>query len=211
MPLILDHVCQVYNADTEMPVRALNDVNLMIPEGQFIGIIGHTGSGKSTLVQHMNGLILPTSGSIYYNGKDITDKEFNRKELRRHVGLVFQYPEHQLFEETVFKDVCFGPKNLGLSEKDTELRSFAALKSDGTVVTSGFDISGGNPNYEDLGVSKASEKLVNVKKIVATQGAFAALTNDGKIFSWGSAQGGQLGLSEKYLTQKNLINFSISI
>jgi energy-coupling factor transport system ATP-binding protein len=147
MPLILDHVCQVYNADTEMPVRALNDVNLMIPEGQFIGIIGHTGSGKSTLVQHLNGLILPTSGSIYYNGKDITDKEFNRKELRRHVGLVFQYPEHQLFETDVFTDVCFGPKNMGMSKKEAELAAFDALRKvgfpDDLYYASVFELSGG--------------------------------------------------------------------
>lgn len=147
MPLILDHVCQVYNADTEMPVKALDDVNLIIPEGQFIGVIGHTGSGKSTLIQHLNGLILPSSGSVYYNGRDITDKDFDRKELRKHVGLVFQYPEHQLFEADVFSDVCFGPKNMGLPKKEVELRAFTALKQVGIedeyFYQSPFDLSGG--------------------------------------------------------------------
>ena len=147
MPLILDHVCQIYNADTETPVKALDDVNLVIPEGQFIGVIGHTGSGKSTLIQHMNGLILPTSGSVYFNGRDITDKDFDKKELRKHVGLVFQYPEHQLFETDVFADVCFGPKNMGMSKKETELAAFEALRKvsfpEDLYYASVFELSGG--------------------------------------------------------------------
>ena len=147
MPLILDHVSQIYNADTETPVRALDDVSLVLPEGQFIGIIGHTGSGKSTLVQHLNGLMLPTSGSVYYNGKDISDKDFNKKELRKHVGLVFQYPEHQLFETDVFADVCFGPKNMGLSKKEAELAAFDALRKvdfpTELYYASVFELSGG--------------------------------------------------------------------
>ncbi len=147
MPLILDHVCQIYNADTETPVKALDDVNLVIPEGQFIGVIGHTGSGKSTLIQHMNGLILPTSGSVYFNGRDITDKDFDKKELRKHVGLVFQYPEHQLFETDVFEDVCFGPKNMGMSKKETELAAFEALRKvsfpEDLYYASVFELSGG--------------------------------------------------------------------
>ncbi len=147
MPLILDHVCQIYNADTETPVKALDDVNLVIPEGQFIGIIGHTGSGKSTLIQHMNGLILPSSGSVFFNGQDITDKDFDRKELRKHVGLVFQYPEHQLFETDVFADVCFGPKNMGMTRKEAELAAFEALKKvsfpENLYYASVFELSGG--------------------------------------------------------------------
>ncbi|MBR7090190.1 MAG: energy-coupling factor transporter ATPase [Lachnospiraceae bacterium] len=147
MPLILDHVSQVYNADTETPVRALDDVSLVLPEGQFIGIIGHTGSGKSTLVQHLNGLMLPTSGNVYYNGRDIADKDFNKKELRKHVGLVFQYPEHQLFETDVFADVCFGPKNMGLSKKEAELAAFDALRKvdfpNELYYASVFELSGG--------------------------------------------------------------------
>ena len=111
MSIILDHVNYVYGADTPLAVHALNDVCLKIPDGQFIGIIGHTGSGKSTLMQHMNGLIRATDGHIYFNGEDIYDKDYDMKKLRSKVGLVFQYPEHQLFEIDVFSDVCFGPKN----------------------------------------------------------------------------------------------------
>jgi len=147
MSLILDHVNYSYGDDTEMAVHALKDVNLVIPDGQFIGLIGHTGSGKSTLVQHLNGLLKPTSGAIYYNGEDIHDQDFDKKKLRSKVGLVFQYPEHQLFEIDVFKDVCFGPKNLGLSQKETELRAYAALKQVGIAdeyfYQSPFDLSGG--------------------------------------------------------------------
>ena len=147
MSLILDHVSYIYGEDTSLPVAALQDVNLVIPDGQFIGLIGHTGSGKSTLVQHLNGLLLPTHGTVYFNGQDISDKEYNRKELRSKVGLVFQYPEHQLFEVTVFQDVCFGPKNLGLSAKEVELRAYNALKQAGVpdeqFYQSPFELSGG--------------------------------------------------------------------
>lgn len=147
MPLILDHISQIYNADTEHPVKALDDVSLVIPEGQFIGVIGHTGSGKSTLMQHLNGLMKPTSGTISYNGQDISDKDFNKKELRKHVGLVFQYPEHQLFETDVFADVCFGPKNMGMSKKETELAAFDALRKvafpENLYYASVFELSGG--------------------------------------------------------------------
>ncbi|MCM1388666.1 MAG: energy-coupling factor transporter ATPase [Bacillus sp. (in: Bacteria)] len=147
MPLILDHVNYVYGEDTELAVHALRDVNLVIPDGQFIGLIGHTGSGKSTLVQHLNGLIKPTGGAIYFNGEDIHDADYDKKKLRSKVGLVFQYPEHQLFEVDVFKDVCFGPKNLGLSQKEVELRAYAALKQVGLedefFYQSPFDLSGG--------------------------------------------------------------------
>ena len=147
MSIILDHVSHIYEAGTAMEFAALKDINLVIPDGQFIGLIGHTGSGKSTLVQHLNGLLAPTSGNIYYNGADIHDSDFNKKELRSKVGLVFQYPEHQLFEIDVFTDVCFGPKNLGLSKKETELRAYAALKQVGLedeyFYQSPFDLSGG--------------------------------------------------------------------
>lgn len=147
MSLILDHVNYVYGEDTALAVHALKDVNLVIPDGQFIGLIGHTGSGKSTLVQHLNGLMKPTGGAIYYNGEDIHDKDYDKKQLRSKVGLVFQYPEHQLFEIDVFKDVCFGPKNLGLSQKEAELRAYAALKQVGLedefFYQSPFDLSGG--------------------------------------------------------------------
>ena len=147
MSIILDHVSHIYEADTSMAFPALTDINLVIPDGQFIGLIGHTGSGKSTLVQHLNGLLKPTTGNIYYNGADINDADYNKKELRSKVGLVFQYPEHQLFEIDVFKDVCFGPKNLGLDRKEVELRAYAALKQVGIedeyFYQSPFDLSGG--------------------------------------------------------------------
>ncbi len=145
--MILDHVDYVYGGDTELAVHALKDVNLVIPDGQFIGLIGHTGSGKSTLVQHLNGLIKPTGGAIYFNGEDIHDADYDKKKLRSKVGLVFQYPEHQLFEIDVFSDVCFGPKNLGLPAKEVELRAYAALKQVGLedefFYQSPFDLSGG--------------------------------------------------------------------
>ena len=147
MSIILDHVNYIYDEDTAMAHAALTDVNIKIDAGEFIGLIGHTGSGKSTLIQHMNGLVKPTSGTVYFDGKDISDPEFDRKALRAKVGLVFQYPEHQLFETDCFKDVCFGPKNLGLSQKETELRAYEALKQvgfdDDYFYQSPFDLSGG--------------------------------------------------------------------
>ncbi len=147
MSIIVDHVNYIYEEDTAMAFPALTDINLVIPDGQFIGLIGHTGSGKSTLVQHLNGLLKPTSGAVYFNGADINEEDYNKKELRSKVGLVFQYPEHQLFEVDVFTDVCFGPKNLGLDKKETELRAYAALKQVGIAdeyfYQSPFDLSGG--------------------------------------------------------------------
>ena len=147
MAIILDHVSHVYEEGTSMEAAALKDVNLVIPDGQFIGLIGHTGSGKSTLVQHLNGLMKPTSGYVYYNGADIHEDGFDRKDLRSKVGLVFQYPEHQLFETDVFKDVCFGPKNMGLEAKEVQLRAYGALKQVGLAdeyfYQSPFDLSGG--------------------------------------------------------------------
>jgi ABC-type cobalt transport system, ATPase component len=147
MPIILDKVSHIYGEDTAMAVKALDKISLVIPDGQFIGLIGHTGSGKSTLVQHLNGLMRATSGNIYFNGQDIDDSDFDKKMLRSKVGLVFQYPEHQLFETDVFSDVCFGPKNLGLSKKEIELRAYEALKlvglEDEYFYQSPFDLSGG--------------------------------------------------------------------
>ena len=147
MSIILDHVNYVYAKGTAYEVNALKDINLKIEDGQFIGIIGHTGSGKSTLIQHLNGLIRATSGSIYVDGEDIDDSDYDRKGLRTRVGLVFQYPEHQLFETTIFEDVSFGPKNQGLSKAEVQLRAFEALKSVGLpeelYYQSPFDLSGG--------------------------------------------------------------------
>ncbi len=147
MPIILDKVNYIYSEGTSYEVRALNNINLKIEDGQFIGIIGHTGSGKSTLIQHLNGLMRATSGGIYFNGRDIYEEDFDLKELRTRIGLVFQYPEHQLFETTIFEDVCFGPKNQGLSKNEAGLRAFEALKSVGMPESlyyqSPFDLSGG--------------------------------------------------------------------
>lgn len=130
-----------------MPQKALDDISLTIPEGQFIGVIGHTGSGKSTLMQHLNGLVKATSGHIYFNGKDIDARDYDKKELRSKVGLVFQYPEHQLFEVDVFSDVCFGPKNLGLDKEEVERRAREALARVGLPEElydqSPFELSGG--------------------------------------------------------------------
>lgn len=147
MGIILNHVSYVYSEETSDEIRALNDVNIKINDGEFIGLIGHTGSGKSTLVQHLNGLLRATSGEIYYNGTDIYEKDYNMKEHRSKVGLVFQYPEHQLFEVDVFSDVCFGPKNLGLARGDVEERAKDALKQVGLKEKywdqSPFELSGG--------------------------------------------------------------------
>lgn len=147
MAIRLDHVSYVYGADTELSVAALKDVCLNMEDGEFIGLIGHTGSGKSTLVQHLNGLLAPTDGVVYYNGRNICGKGFDKKELRSRVGLVFQYPEHQLFETDVFSDVCFGPKNLGLSGEETKARAREALSLVGLDESydnqSPFDLSGG--------------------------------------------------------------------
>lgn len=147
MPMILDKINYTYSAGTAYEKHALKDVSLKLEDGQFIGIIGHTGSGKSTLIQHLNGLMRATSGAIYYNGEDIYDKDYDLRALRTKVGLVFQYPEHQLFESTIFKDVCFGPKNQGLSQKEAELRAFEALRGAGIPkelwYQSPFELSGG--------------------------------------------------------------------
>lgn len=147
MSLKLEHVSYLYDGDTKLPIKALDDISLEIPDGQFIGLIGHTGSGKSTLVQHLNGLLKASEGSIYYNGQNIYEKNYNMKELRSNVGLVFQYPEHQLFEIDVFTDVCFGPKNLGCSKEETEERARWALSLTGLdeslYTQSPFELSGG--------------------------------------------------------------------
>ncbi len=147
MSIMLNHVNYIYDEDTAMASAALIDVSLKIPDGQFIGLIGHTGSGKSTLIQHMNGLVKPSSGQVFFNNEDINEKDYDKKKLRAKVGLVFQYPEHQLFESDCFKDVCFGPKNLGLPQKEVELRAYEALKQvgfdDDYFSQSPFDLSGG--------------------------------------------------------------------
>lgn len=147
MSIILDKVYYCYSEGTAYQIQALKDINLEILDGQFIGIIGHTGSGKSTLTQLLNGLLKATSGNIYVDGKDIYDEDYNMRDLRNKVGLVFQYPDHQLFETTNFEDVCFGPKNQGLDRKEIELRAFEALRNVGfpeeLYYQPPFDLSGG--------------------------------------------------------------------
>ena len=144
MSIKIEHLNYIYGEGTAYEKQALTDINL---DGQFIGIIGHTGSGKSTLIQHLNGLIKATSGAVYYNGENIYREGYSVKELRSKVGLVFQYPEYQLFEVDVFTDVCFGPKNLGLPKDEVERRAYEALKQVGLkekhYKKSPFELSGG--------------------------------------------------------------------
>ena len=145
--LKLEHVSHVYSEGTPFELAAIDDVNLEIMRGEIIGIIGHTGSGKSTLIQHLNALMKPTSGTVYFNGRDINESKRSIKEARSKVGLVFQYPEYQLFEETVFKDIAFGPKNMGLTADEIDVRVRASAKFVGIgeelLERSPFDLSGG--------------------------------------------------------------------
>lgn len=145
--LKLEHIEYVYSSGTAYEKRALKDINLDIYEGEFVGVIGHTGSGKSTMIQHLNGLMKATSGALYYNGENIYDEKYNLRQLRNNVGLVFQYPEHQLFEIDVLTDVCFGPKNQGLTEEECKKGAIEALElvglSEKYYDTSPFDLSGG--------------------------------------------------------------------
>ena len=148
MPIQVEHLTHTYMTDSPFAATALEDVSLTIEDGELIGLLGHTGSGKTTLVQHLNGLLKPTSGKVVVDGLDITEKDVSLLEVRRRVGLVFQYPEYQLFEETVAKDVAFGPKNLGLSEQEVDERVRYALQEVGLVYEdiaerSPFELSGG--------------------------------------------------------------------
>lgn len=147
MSIKVKDVNYIYAEGTAYEIHALKDIHLEIPDGQFVGLIGHTGSGKSTLVQHLNGLVKATSGRIYFNGRDIYGENFSMKDLRSQVGLVFQYPEHQLFEIDVLSDVCFGPKNLGCSQEEAEKKAREALRMVGMgeeyEKRSPFDLSGG--------------------------------------------------------------------
>ena len=126
--LKLEKINYVYSPETAYEKKALKEIDLDIYEGQFIGVIGHTGSGKSTLIQHLNGILKATSGTMYYKGENVYAEKYNLKELRNNVGLVFQYPEHQLFEVDVMSDVCFGPKNQGLTPEECKERALEALR-----------------------------------------------------------------------------------
>ena len=148
MPIQIEHLTHAYMPDSPFAAIALEDVNLTIEDGEFIGLLGHTGSGKTTLVQHLNGLLKPTSGRIVVDGMDITEKGVSLIEVRKKIGLVFQYPEYQLFEETVAKDVAFGPKNIGLSPEEIERRvrhalELVGLDYDDMAERSPFELSGG--------------------------------------------------------------------
>ena len=148
MSIVIEHLNYVYMQGGPYETKALNDVSLTINDGEFIGLIGHTGSGKSTLVQHLNGLIMPSSGRVLVDGLDLADKNTDRRAIRRRVGLVFQYPENQLFEETVAKDIAFGPKNLGLDEAEIDRRVRTAMRRvaldyDKLAERSVFELSGG--------------------------------------------------------------------
>ena len=147
MSIELKNVTYTYSPETAYEIHALKNINLVIPDGQFMGIIGHTGSGKSTLIQHFNALIRPTSGTILYNGEDIWEEKYDRRKLRSEVGLVFQYPEHQLFESDVLSDVCFGPMIQGLSREEAEKEARKALAHVGFkeeyFSKSPFELSGG--------------------------------------------------------------------
>ena len=147
MSIKLEKVTYTYNPGTVYEMHALEQIDLEIPQGQFVGIIGHTGSGKSTLIQHFNGLIRPTDGRVLFEGRDVWEEGYPLRTLRSQVGLVFQYPEHQLFEDQVLKDVCFGPSNQGLTQEECERRAREALRQVGVeeelFARSPFELSGG--------------------------------------------------------------------
>lgn len=165
--LLLNNVCHIYNKGYAEETYALKDINVYIEKGEFVAVVGHTGSGKSTLMQHFNGLMLPDSGSVYYNGQDITDKDFPLKTLRQKVGLVFQYPEHQLFEETVEKDVCFGPENMGLPKLEVQQRAYDAIAAVGLPDTI-YDSS-------PLQLSGGQKRRVAIAGVLAMQPEFLVL------------------------------------
>jgi len=148
MPIKIKNLTHIYMQGTPFEATALQDINLEISDGEFVGIIGHTGSGKSTLIQHLNGLLKPTNGTVIINDIRIDKDSRNLKEVRRQVGLVFQYPEHQLFEETIYQDIAFGPKNLGLSPEEIDNRvreamTLVGLDFDSLKDRSPFELSGG--------------------------------------------------------------------
>ena len=143
----VENLCHTYGMDTPFEKTAIDNINLVIPHGQFVGLIGHTGSGKSTFIQHLNALLEPSSGKVFVDGKDINESKQSKRDVKWQVSLVFQYPEYQLFEETVYADIAFGPKNMGLSEKEVDERVREA--ADFTGVTedlldkSPLELSGG--------------------------------------------------------------------
>lgn len=147
MPIVIENLTHTYMEKSPFQATAIQDINLTVGDGDFLGVIGHTGSGKTTLMMHMNGLLKPTEGRVLVDGKDINEKGFVKREVRKKVGIVFQYPEHQLFEESIALDVAFGPKNLGLSQVEIDERVQEALERVGIskdlAGRSPFELSGG--------------------------------------------------------------------
>ena len=172
MAIEIKNLNHIYGQDTVFEQYALKDVNLTISDGEFIGLIGHTGSGKSTLTQHLNGLLKASSGDILYNGESIYKEGYSMKTLRSKVGLVFQYPEHQLFEVDVFSDVCFGPKNLGLTQEEVQKRAKEALDLVGLDESfykqSPFELSGGQKRRVAIaGVLAMKPEVLNLDEPTA--------------------------------------------
>ena len=166
MPIIsLKNVSHTYSEGTPLSVSAIQNINLDIESGELVGIIGHTGSGKSTLVQHLNGLLKPTSGTVEIDGEDIWANKKNIRSVRFKVGLCFQYPEYQLFEETVYKDISFGPRNMGMSKEEIKLSvlraaEYVGLKAE-LLGKSPFDLSGGEKRRAAIaGVMAMNPKIL---------------------------------------------------
>ena len=165
MPIVLEKLTHTYLPSSVMESTAVNDVSLTVNDGEFLGVIGHTGSGKSTLIQHMNGLLQPTSGRVTVNGIDLADNS-TRREVRRQVGMLFQYPEYQLFEETIAKDVAFAPKHLGVKEAEIEPLVRAAMETVGLpyeeyAEKSPFELSGGQKRRVALaGILATAPKIL---------------------------------------------------
>ena len=188
MSIELKNVTYTYSQGTAYESHALKDINLVIPDGQFIGVIGHTGSGKSTLIQHFNALIQPTSGQILYNGEDVWAENYNRRALRSEVGLVFQYPEHQLFENTVLADVCFGPMNQGLSREQAEEEAKKALAHVGVkeenFTKSPFELSGGQKKRVAIaGVLAMNPKILILDEVLSVGDAKFRKKSEKKVLS----------------------------
>ena len=188
MSIELKNVTYTYSPGTAYESHALKDVSLVIPDGQFIGIIGHTGSGKSTLIQHLNALVQPTSGQVLYNGEDVWAEKYDRKQLRSEVGLVFQYPEHQLFENDVISDVCFGPMNQGLSREEAEKEAKQALTQVGVKESnfkkSPFELSGGQKKRVAIaGVLAMNPKILILDEVLSVGDAKFRKKSEKKIMS----------------------------
>lgn len=187
MSLVIENVSYVYMPGGPYETQALHDISLTIEDGEFVGLIGHTGSGKSTLVQHLNGLITPTSGRVVVDGLDLSDKQTDKRAVRCGVGLVFQYPENQLFEETVEKDIAFGPKNLGLPPEEIDRRvrdamRRVALDYETLHNRSVFELSGGQMRRAAIAGVLAMEP-----QVLVLDEPCAGLDPRGARKSWGSS------------------------